>query len=278
MPVTGLSALGILLTATIQISGKVFELRAVGTQAKAVVETVKQVSERLEHAKTLLREKATLFTALEKQGFDDSFRHTERAVHQIAALAEEVRADMEVSGGHVRMNTRMLFVLRDSSQIQTSYLQLIVANQDLNAVYTTLCSRDGRLASFSGQTTSRALPLESKSPPTYEESEYFSDTRRRNLRRRASALPASRPPPSPPAHCVGVVEPSDSIPELSVDGYESDFTEKSISYISLDKADENIPSELSSLAPSDSASVQTGLVGRGRDRSRRWFEARYQLA
>lgn len=115
---SALSTVGSILTATVKIAEKVFEIYAVDTQAKAVLQTVNQVSEDLRVARTLRRQKSDIFTSIEKKRFDETFAHTDAAIHQVAALAEHARADMNVSGGKVRPSTRLLFVLRDSPNIQ----------------------------------------------------------------------------------------------------------------------------------------------------------------
>ena len=153
-----------------------------------MLNTVEQVSRQLYHARTLRRERSSLFTSSEKKMFDESFTHTDHALRRVAAHAERARVDMQVSGGKVRANTRMLFVLRDSPNIHVSLTRLGIASQSLNGIFATLLSRGERSRDSVGSNSSLGSPGNSRSPPTYEESQFLYEGRRRNLQRRASAM------------------------------------------------------------------------------------------
>ena len=183
-----ITAFSSVFVSTIKIAEKVFEIRAVDEQAKAVLQTVNQVSGQLESARILRRQKSTLFTTFEKQMFDETFRRTDEAIKQVASLAERARADMEVTGGKVRVNTRILFVLRDSPNIHVSLTRLGIASQSLTAAIMTLSCRDPRPIFSSGYNTPPSNPGEMRSPPTYEESQFLAEGRQRNMRRKQSAM------------------------------------------------------------------------------------------
>ena len=225
---SAITAFSSVLTSTVKFAEKAFEIAAVDSQAKAVLQTVNQVSGQLRDARTLRRQKSSLFSTFEKRMFDDTFRHTDEAISQTAALAEPARVDMEVTGGRVRANTRLLFVLRDSPNIHVSLTKLGIVSQSLNMAIFTLSNREGRSASFTSSDSSPPLNQgELRPPPTYEESMFISDGRERNARRRESALclnarsrstsslPLEIPQEPPP--------PPEPVIELGGDQYLSNF-------------------------------------------------------
>ena len=102
---------------------------------------------------------------------------------------------MEVSGGRLRGNTRVLFVLRDSPNMHVSLTQLGIASQGLNSTIVQLNSRGGQ-SEKSGPVANSPPPLqqgEMKPPPTYDESQFLIAGRRRNMQRRASAWAMNDP-------------------------------------------------------------------------------------
>lgn len=186
---TAMAAFASVLGPTSKIAEKGFEICAVDEQAQGLLSTVQQVAGQLDDARLLRREKSRLFTDFEKRMFDDTFRHCEDAIKHVASMAERSRADMDVSGGQIRMNTRLVFVLRNSPGTNVSLTQLGIASHSLNATIVQLNSRDSRPSSSLGY-----LPMqpprqdEWKPPPTYGESQFLSSGRRRNMQRRATAL------------------------------------------------------------------------------------------
>lgn len=219
------AAFASVLSPTVPLAEKGFEICAVDERAKGLLQTVQQVAGRLDDARTLRRQKSGLFTDFEKRMFEDTFRHCEEAIRHVASLAERPRADMEVSGGRLRMNTRLVFVLRDSPGITVSLTQLGVANESLGNAIVTLSSRPGRPTSGSMSSMSNSTQSpgqgEWKPPPTYEESQFLSAGRRRNMQRRASAMAALNPsPPERPralSSTSGYLPVTPSIPELMGD-------------------------------------------------------------
>ena len=198
---------------TVNLAEKGFEIRAVDEQARFLLQTVQQVAGQLDDARLLRRQKSGKFSDYEKGRFDDTFYHCEDAIRHVASLAERPRTDMEVPGGQLQMNTRLVFLLRNSASINVSQTQLGIASQSLDASIGQLKSRDMHPSSSPGNPSAQ-LPWqgESKRPPTYEESHFLSAGRRRNIQRRANAMgygspnqhnQPSRPvQPNPPHHAV----------------------------------------------------------------------------
>lgn len=113
-----LSSLSGVVTATFKIAEKVYEIRAVGEQSTSLVETINQVNQQLDTARSLRRQKSHLFSTSEKDGFEQTFSSTERALGHVGKLVENARVDQQVYGpGSVRFQTKVLFVLRDSPHI-----------------------------------------------------------------------------------------------------------------------------------------------------------------
>lgn len=184
---SAITAFSSVLASTVKIAEKTFEICAVDSQAKAVLATINQCSSQLNDARILRRQKSSDFSTFEKQMIDNTFKHTEEAIKEVASLAERARADI-VTGGKIRVNTRLLYVLRDSPNIHVGLTKLGIANQSLNMALFMLTSRESR---SSTRTASEATPQRDpdlKPPPTYEESTFLSEWRRRNMSRRASAL------------------------------------------------------------------------------------------
>ena len=278
----GLSAFSSVLASTVKIAEKVFEIHAVDEQAKAVLQTVSQVSGQLENAKTLRRQKSSLLTTFEKRMFDENFNHTEEAIREVAALAERARSDMDVSGGKVKVNTRLLFVLHDSPNIHISLTRLSIANQNLNSALMTLSNREGHSTSFlpvvAGGTSSPPLPQgELKPPPTYEESQFLSEGRRRNVQRRKSAISLRH---SHSCSSFSSVLPPEGISELPTDQTTCNASEKTIPSVTIVETAstpvEQYAKTFSQPIKIDSTFMPEPRTARGRVRSQRWFEARCQ--
>ena len=220
---SALTAFSSVLTSTVKFAEKAFEYSAVDAQSRAVLQTVTQVSSQLRDAKTLRRQKSALFTTFEKRMFDDTFQHTDEAIQQVAGLAERARADMEVTGGRVKPNTRLLFVLRDSPNIHVSLTKLGIASQSLNMAIFTLTNREGRSSIVSATNASPPLNQgELRPPPTYEESMFLSEGRQRNMRRRESAMSLNARARSTSPLPIDAPLP-ESLPELCGDHYLSNF-------------------------------------------------------
>lgn len=115
---TVLSAVSSALVTTIKITEKLFEIIAVDEQSNNLLATINQVNEQLEIARTLRRQKSDLFSEAEKTRLKRTFENTDKALDHVARLVERARVDQKIYGpGKVRLQNRILFVLRDSPHI-----------------------------------------------------------------------------------------------------------------------------------------------------------------
>lgn len=265
------SAVSSVLASTIKVAEKVYEIYAVDEQAKAVLQTVNQVSSQLDSTKHLRRQKSGLLTPFEKQIFDNTIHHTDEAIRQVAALAERARADMDVAGGKVRVNTRMLFVLKDSPNIHVSLTRLSIANQNLNSTFMSLSAIQGRSMSSSsgGQKSPPLCQVELKPPPTYEESQFLSEGRRKNVQRRASAMSLRK------ARSSASLQPPEGITELPADDSYKPSPCIAVAEVTSSPLDEGF-NDLSLHEKANAIPLQTRRVERGKLRSQRWLQARCQ--
>ena len=184
----------LVLASTVKFADEAFEIYAVDEHAKGVLQTANHVAVQLHSARSLRRQKSSLFTIYEKRIFDDTFHYTDEAIYQVATLAERVRTDPDASGGGKSMNGRLHFVLRDSPNIHVSSTKLRIASRSLDTAVVSLNRQEGRLALPASEASSPTLNQgELTPPPTYEESTFFAAGRRRNLRRRESALSLNEP-------------------------------------------------------------------------------------
>lgn len=263
---TVLSAVSGAVTTTVRITEKVFEILAVGEQTKSLLATINQVDGQLAHAKALRRQKSGLLSANEKTNIADTFTSTEEALANVAALVERARADAQVYGGQLRLNTRMHFVLKDSPNIAVSLTQLGIANQQLNAAVIILHTTVPRIVVQHSATTKDGFHPERKAPPSYEESQFISVARNRNLRKRASALAVKRS-----TTCGGAVmlEPF----EMSEDRSES--RGDSFLDVDFDRASlvDSIADSLISLPSQQRMVDEPRSHVLGRVRSRRWLDS-----
>jgi len=276
---TALSALSSVLTTTVKIAEKAFEISAVNDQAKNLLQTVNQLSGQLKDARSLRRQKSALLTTFEKRMFEDTFKHTDTAIRGVATIAERARADMDVSGGCLRVSTRLLFVLRDSPGIQTRLTQLGIASQGLNSVIMILSSREGRSQILLGGDNGSSINLwDSKPPPNYGESEFLSVGRLQNLRRRESAMAMNEQSrhsshldtklPATGAELAADIVPKDNIVEPFTD----------ITETGLAPYEETFDLEAYYPTPVDPSfsEKQQRRPRRGRARSQQWIEERSQ--
>ena len=191
-----------------KLAEKGFEICAVDEPARGLLQRAQQVAGQLDDARLLRRQHSGRLTDFEKRMFDDALGHGEDAIRQVASLAERPRNDMQQSGGQISMNTRIVFVLRNSPSLNVSLTQLGIASQSLNATILQLNSRDSRPSSSAG-----SPPIQSprqgewKPPPTYDESLFLSAGRRRNIQRRATAMGLQTVGP-PPNQIVQPVQPA----------------------------------------------------------------------
>jgi hypothetical protein len=257
------SALGV----AIKIAEKTFEILAVDEQARSILKTVDQVTSDLGFARTLRRKKSSLLTRLEKELIDATLRHTDEAVSRVAALAEPARADMDVSRGQIKFQTRLLCILRDSPRMQICLTQLGIAHQSLSRDLGTLCARQTQPPAHTN--ASVMLPP----PPTYDEAMFISEQRQRNVRKRASALSnnirAQTKSVSPPAEPE--LPPFDSSGESAEMGTGVDFgASVSDVLVSSGQLGDNIIYTL----PAGGSSLSLPIQPRkGKQRRSDWLEA-----
>ncbi|KAK5698363.1 hypothetical protein LTR17_023737 [Elasticomyces elasticus] len=171
------------LTMSLRITEKIYELIAVVPQAKDLLELTQRTRTKLEQTGLLLRNKADLFSAIEKSMISEAIQGTKKAIENVAKIVEPARADLDVTGG-IRFFTRMQFIFRDSGQIPTSLQMLTIANNDLNMVITTLGAKDG-IRDVQSDGTVR---FDGRPPPPYQERDLLQDSWQRNTRRRGSRL------------------------------------------------------------------------------------------
>ncbi len=147
---------------------------------------MRQVTRQLELARSLRRQKSTLFTSNEEDMFEDTFQHTEHAVHEVLELGEPPAPGAIVSAGRRKRDVQPC----NTSNIQVSLTRLGIASQGLHSTLVQLNDRGAQAGRSGPSESSPSLPSGyqvSKSPPTYEESQFLSEGRRRNIQRRASA-------------------------------------------------------------------------------------------
>lgn len=164
-PATAASAVSAL-----KLTEKVFEIKAVDEQANSLLETVNEINGQLDAAKSLRGQKDSLLSTVEKTLIDRTFESTERALGEVAKLVEPCRVAMKSSKGDLEFGMRLMYVLRDSPRILVSLGQLQIASQRLQTALHILCSREVQVNQL----------------PTYQESQFFTQTRAKNMLRKAN--------------------------------------------------------------------------------------------
>ncbi|RMY58773.1 hypothetical protein D0865_02423 [Hortaea werneckii] len=164
---SALSAVSTAFTLTLRIAEKVYEIKAVDQETRDLLGMTDSINHKLDMGRKLRRQKSDLFDTDEKTIIDIDLNDAEKAVNSVAGLIEPARADMQVYGGRIRANTRIIWVVRDSAHIAVSLSKLNIAASGLNSTLSTLMARD----------TSRN--------PT-PESEWLYASREKNLLKRAS--------------------------------------------------------------------------------------------
>ncbi|KAI7287173.1 hypothetical protein KC343_g286 [Hortaea werneckii] len=178
---SALSAISTAFTLTLRIAEKVYEIKAVDQETKDLLEMADSINHKLEMGKKLRRQKSNLFETDEKTIIDTDLKDAEKAVKSVAKLIEPARADMQVYGGHIRVGTRIIWVVRDSAHIAVSLGKLNIAASGLNSTLSTLMGRTATRNPTPATNTDFLKP-----PPTYHESEWLYASREKNLLKRAS--------------------------------------------------------------------------------------------
>lgn len=202
------ATVGTVVSTTLRISAVAYELKAVGENARDLLDSTKLVSNNLQTARTLRRQKSIHFDTNEKKWIDSVLASTDKTLSNVAALIEPARVDMQTKFGGIGLVNRGLFVFRDSPKVQTHLARLSIASGSLNAVLNILCDREGRSASMASMSKVNSWPdpaimkrqshsslrSEFSSPPAYQDSSRQSQLpetqpyiRRRQLLGRESA-------------------------------------------------------------------------------------------
>ncbi|KAI7214146.1 hypothetical protein KC333_g6197 [Hortaea werneckii] len=178
---SALSAVSTAFTLTLRIAEKVYEIKAVDQETRDLLGMTDSINHKLDMGRKLRRQKSDLFDTDEKTIIDVDSNDAEKAVNSVAGLIEPARADMQVYGGRIRANTRIIWVVRDSAHIAVSLSKLNIAASGLNSTLSTLMARD---VSRNPTPTTKTDFL--KPPPAYQESEWLYASREKNLLKRAS--------------------------------------------------------------------------------------------
>lgn len=139
---SALSAVSTAFTLTLRIAEKVYEIKAVDQETRDLLGMTDSINHKLDMGRKLRRQKSDLFDTDEKTIIDIDLNDAEKAVNSVAGLIEPARADMQVYGGRIRANTRIIWVVRDSAHIAVSLSKLNIAASGLNSTLSTLMARD----------------------------------------------------------------------------------------------------------------------------------------
>lgn len=164
------------LGATVRLTEQVFEIQALGQQARAPLDTVNRVHGQLDVARSIREQRSHLFSAVENAMIDDTFNITERTIGQVAELVEPYRGTMNGAEGSLGIRPCLIYALPDTPQIQILMQQLTLAAQSLSMMTMLL---------FSWTTPGSACPelpaAPRNLPSSYAESSFLTETRTRNL-------------------------------------------------------------------------------------------------
>lgn len=189
-PYSVVSAVGSSVISTIKIAQTVYELKAVDKQAQSLLSMTSNVLSSIDVARTQRYEKAHLLSGAEKNWMDDVvFPHIQQAVNDVAKLIEPARVDKCTrSSKRVAFRTRVMFLLRVSPEVHTSLTKLSVASQFLTSAMVILGCRDASAGQANNNMHSPRGALTVQSPPSYDESDFRAQHRRRtNSRLRMSS-------------------------------------------------------------------------------------------
>lgn len=140
------AAISSALNTTLRLSQVVYEFKAVGEQARDLLNSTKHVSDNVQIARELRRKKSLHLDNTEKKWIDGVLANTERTLDNVKSLIEPARVDMQTKFGKVGFLNRSLFIFRDSPKVQTNLARLTLASSSLDQALGVLCSREGRSA------------------------------------------------------------------------------------------------------------------------------------
>jgi len=116
--------------ATVSIAQTIYDLKAVGEQAKNLFSSTNHISSTLNTIRTLRRQKDDFLSDMERNHIDGVCKETESILKGIATLLEPARVDMDTSG-RVSLFNRGMFVLRDSPKVESDLTRLNLTSQGL---------------------------------------------------------------------------------------------------------------------------------------------------
>lgn len=179
------SAVSSVLSSALRFSQVIYELAAVGEQARDLLATTKHVNRSLETTRALRRQKSSSLETEEKKWIDGVILDAAQTLVNVAALVEPVRVDMDISHGRISLLNRGLFVLRDSPKIPTQLTKLSITSDSLTAALSTLAQRAGygpshwdRPSPSQTQSNLGSPQMSTKRLPSYEESEFLNRRRK----------------------------------------------------------------------------------------------------
>lgn len=170
------------LRSAMELTENVVEIKAVDEQASSILDTVNDINGQLDAAKTLRKQKSRLLSSIEKRLIDSTLENTEKTLTAVAGLVEPCQVSMSSNSDDINAAKRVMFVLRDSPLVPVSLSQLSLASQRLQTALNILCSR----VCSPYYLTSRPMSDPSL-PPTYEESQFLTESRTKNILRKASS-------------------------------------------------------------------------------------------
>ncbi|KIW12403.1 hypothetical protein PV08_09680 [Exophiala spinifera] len=206
--------------AVLRVSQIIYELIAVGEQARDLLAATKHVAKSLDTTRHLRRCKSMHLEATEKEWIDSIMVDASKTLNNVATLVESVRVDMQTKHGKIGLVNRGLFVFRDSPKIPTQLTQLSIASQSLNTALTILSQREGQPSpsmlhhpKLDHRRSTASLISSPKQPPNYEESEFL-NRRRRSSNTSSLLSPVQSPneePLSTPGGASVILEDEDTV-------------------------------------------------------------------
>ncbi|KXT02422.1 hypothetical protein AC578_7823 [Pseudocercospora eumusae] len=157
------------------------EIKAVDEQASSILDTVNGINGQLDAAKTLRKQKSRLLSSIEKRLIDSTLENTEKTLTAVAGLVEG-QVSMSSNSDDINAATRVMSVLSDFPLVPVSLSQLSLASQPLQTALNILRSR----ACSPYYLTSRSMS-DPNLPPTYEESQFLTESRTKNILRKESS-------------------------------------------------------------------------------------------
>lgn len=140
-----------------------FELAAVPKQTQDVLDTISQVTADLKSAGALRRKKSRLLDQTEKEDVDRTIQSTEKVLEELEALVERARVDMVTKPENIRFTSRVLWIIKDASNVDLAMTRLGVVFAALNREITFLRGlRDTRF-------DDNLLKEDEKAPPPYQD-------------------------------------------------------------------------------------------------------------